>query len=66
MAVVWTEFQIDEHGSIEDFKVVNDPGVTDEWVTRVRAAAPGFKFIPGHFEGKPTPMRYIEPMTWTH
>jgi hypothetical protein len=66
MAVVWAEFQIDEHGAIQDFTLSNEPDVSDEWVARVRAAAPEFKFIPGHYEGKPVAMHYVEPLTWTH
>jgi hypothetical protein len=62
--VVWVEFQIDEHGALKDFRLTNDPGVPDDWVARVRAAAQGFRFISGQHEGKPVPMLYLEPLTW--
>ena len=53
------KLQIDEHGTLKDFRLVNDPGVPDDWVAKARAAAQSFKFIPGQHEGRPAPMLYL-------
>ena len=62
------ESQIDEHGAIQGWKLTNDSGrsaAPDEWLDALSAAAPRFTFMPGYHEGKPVPMRHVEPMTWT-
>jgi hypothetical protein len=63
--VVWVEFQIDEYGAMKDFRLTSDTEVPEDWVAWVRAAAQDFKFIPGQHEGKPVPMLYLEPLTWS-
>jgi hypothetical protein len=65
-AVVWMKLQIDEHGVMTDFTLINDSGAPDTWVRAVRAAAKEMTFIPGYHDGKPVPMLYVQPMIWKY
>lgn len=50
---------------MKDFRLTSDTAMPEGWVARVRAAAQDFKFIPGEHAGKPVPMLYLEPLTWS-
>lgn len=59
--LVWQELSIDEQGNVTDSKVTNASGASDAVVDAVRASMAKMKFMPGRVDGKPVPMRYVEP-----
>lgn len=65
-AIVWMKLQIDEHGAITNCTLTNDAGAPDWWLESVRTAAKQMTFIPGHHDGKPVPMLYVQPMLWRY
>jgi hypothetical protein len=40
--------------------------VRDWWVRAVEEAAKKMTFIPGHHDGKPMPMQFVQPMLWRY
>ncbi len=60
-ALIWQEQWIDEHGKVKNSKVTNASGALVRDVEAVRRSVEKMQFMPGFFEGKPVPMRYVEP-----
>lgn len=58
--------RIDERGAVTDCTLTADEDVPDTWVTAVRTAAMKMTFIPGHRDGKPMPMLFVEPVVWRY
>ena len=65
-AVVWMRLQIDEHGQMTACTVINNADAPEWWVDAVNDAAKQMTFIPGHHEGKPVPMLFVQPMLWRY
>jgi hypothetical protein len=60
------KLQIDEHGVMTDCTVINSSDAPDWWVDEVHRAAKKMTFIPGHNDGKPVPMQFVQPMLWRY
>lgn len=59
--LIWQEVWIDEHGNVTKSKITNASGASVKDVDAVRRSVEKMQFMPGFFEGKPVPMRYMEP-----
>jgi hypothetical protein len=59
--LIWQELWIDEHGKVTKSQTTNASGARIKDVEAVRRSVANMRFMPGFFEGKPTPMRYVEP-----
>ena len=60
--LLWHKMQIDEHGKVVEFKLDNVSNAPQWFVERIEEQVKRMEFMPGYFEGKPAPMRYIEPV----
>jgi hypothetical protein len=63
-SVVWMELQIDERGVVKDLTLTGEPEVSERFRRGIREALADATFLPGYHEGKPVPMRYVEPYVW--
>jgi hypothetical protein len=61
-SVLWMEMQVDERGVIKDVKLTEDLGAPKPWAEAVHAATQRFTYLPGYNDGKPVPVRHIEPI----
>ena len=59
--LIWQELWIDEHGNVTKSQTTNASGARVKDVEAVRRSVENMQFMPGFFEGKPVPMRYVEP-----
>ena len=59
--LIWQELWIDEHGNVTKSQTTNASGARLKDVEAVRRSVENMRFMPGFFEGKPVPMRYLEP-----
>lgn len=59
--LIWQELWIDEHGNVTKSQTTNASGARVRDVEAVRRSVENMRFMPGFFEGKPVPMRYVEP-----
>jgi hypothetical protein len=59
--LIWQELWIDEHGNVTKSQTTNVSGARVKDVEAVRRSVANMQFMPGFFEGKPVPMRYVEP-----
>ena len=59
--LIWQELWIDEHGKVTKSQTTNASGARVKDVEAVRRSVANMQFMPGFFEGKPVPMRYVEP-----
>lgn len=65
-AVVWMKLQIDERGVMTGCTLIDDWDAPDWWLRAVNTAAKRMTFIPGHHDGKPVPMQFVQPMLWRY
>lgn len=65
-AVVWMKLQIDERGVMTQCTLIDDWDAPDWWIDAVNTAAKQMTFIPGHHDGKPVPMLFVQPMLWRY
>lgn len=65
-AVVWLKLQVDEQGQMTSCTIVNNTNAPAWWVDAVNDAAKQMTFIPGHHDGKPVPMQFVQPMLWRY
>lgn len=59
--LVWMRLSIDEHGKITDKGLTNASGAPALVVDAIDRHIDKMDFIPGHHDGKPVPMLYLEP-----
>ncbi len=60
--LMWQKLSIDEHGKVLEFEVKNESDAPQFLVKRIEEQVKRMEFRPGYFEGKPVPMRYVEPV----
>jgi hypothetical protein len=59
--LLWQIAHVDERGKSTDFELKNASRAHPDVVTYFKQQLAGVQFIPGSFEGKATPMLYVEP-----
>jgi hypothetical protein len=59
--LIWQKLWIDEHGNVTKSQTTDASGARVRDVAAVRRSVENMQFMPGFFEGKPAPMRYVEP-----
>jgi hypothetical protein len=60
--LLWQKMRIDEHGKVLDCTVTKVADVPESFVRNIENQVRRMQFMPGYVDGKPTAMRYIEPV----